>query len=233
MQLSRQGEPLYGPRDEVEIHKIAAIGLPFYLAGGYASPEMLWRAAELGASGVQVGTAFAFCDESGITPEIKRRVIQLSGDGAATVFTDPLASPTGFPFKVLDLPGTISDQQVYACRNRLCDLGYLRQSYRRQDGLVGFRCPAEPVESFVRKGGLAENTIGRKCICNALFSTIGLGQVDRHGAIEPAIVTAGDDVVNLADFIKPGQTRYSAGDVLDYLLATAPAEAKNPATALT
>ena len=42
---------------------------------------------------------------------------------AARVFTDPLASPTGFPFKVLGLEGTLSEPAVYARRERLCDLG--------------------------------------------------------------------------------------------------------------
>jgi NAD(P)H-dependent flavin oxidoreductase YrpB (nitropropane dioxygenase family) len=177
LQLSANGEPVYGPRDEPDLEKIRALGLPFWLAGSYAQPGKLADALRLGAAGIQVGTAFAFCDESGIRPELKRQAIELSRSGTAHVFTDPVASPTGFPFKVLEMNGTLSDPALYAARKRICDLGYLRHAYRKADGTVGHRCPAEPVEDFVRKGGARADTDGRKCICNGLLSTIGLGQV--------------------------------------------------------
>ncbi|MEI8196321.1 MAG: nitronate monooxygenase, partial [Phycisphaerae bacterium] len=132
-ELNDRGEPLYHARDEADLEKIRALGLPFWLAGGCASPEKLAEALALGASGIQVGTAFAFCDESSIEAALKQQVRDLARSGHADVFTDPLASPTGFPFKVVRVAETISEPEVYQRRTRICDVGYLRQAYRRPD----------------------------------------------------------------------------------------------------
>lgn len=216
MQLDARGEPIYGPRDVPELGKIREIGRPFWLAGGQARPEQLAAALELGATGIQVGTAFAFCDESGVEPGLKRRMIRASRNGTANVFTDPAASPTGFPFKVATLAGTVADPAVYAARERVCDLGYLRQPFRQADGSVGYRCAAEPVEAYLRKGGDLADTVGRACLCNGLMATVELGQT-RPGASEPAIVTAGNEVADLARLVPDGEERYSAADVMRYL----------------
>lgn len=219
LQLNAAGEPVYGERDVPDLAKIRALGLPFWLAGSYGRPGKLAEARQLGAAGVQVGTAFAFCDESGITPELKREVIRLSRNGAGRVFTDPLASPTGFPFKVVQVADTLSEAATYAKRVRICDLGYLRHAYRKPDGTVGYRCPAEPVEDYVRKGGDIKDTVGRKCVCNGLVATVGLGQI-RHDGIEPALLTAGNDVANVAQFARSGADSYTAAEVIHKLLGT-------------
>lgn len=219
LQLTVHGEPVYGPRDVVDLEMVRELGLPFWLAGGYAHPDKLTEALSSGANGIQVGTAFAFCEESGIAEGLKSRVLELSRMGSIKVFTDPAASPTGFPFKVLQMAGTLSEPAVGKSRARhTCDLGYLRRCYFRADGSVGYRCPAEPEEQYIAKGGRASDTVGRMCVCNALFATIGLGQVDGDGLVEPALVTAGDDVVNLLRFLGEGRKSYSAGDVIQYLL---------------
>src|SRR6185312_12159522 len=88
MQLTASGEPIYGPRDVPELNKIRELGLPFWLAGSYGRPEKLAAARALGAVGIQVGTAFAFCEESGIRADHKQQIIQLSREGKAQVFTD-------------------------------------------------------------------------------------------------------------------------------------------------
>lgn len=218
--LDANGEPVYGPRDEPDFAQLRALGLPFWLAGAFGDAAMLAKARALGAQGIQVGTAFAFCEESGITPELKAAVLCASREHRARVFTDPLASPTGFPFKVVQAAGTVAEAKVFDSRQRVCDLGYLRQSYRRPDGEIGYRCPGESVGIFLSKGGDAAQTAGRKCVCNGLMSTIGLGQIRRAGQSEPALITAGDDLAHIAQFLPPGRDRYSAGDVLDRLLAT-------------
>lgn len=218
LQLTPEGEPLYGPRDIPELDKICALGLPFWLAGGYGRPGKLMEALSLGATGIQVGTPFAFCEESGIQPELKRQAIALSRLGQARVFTDPVASPTGFPFKVAQLQDTLSNAANYHARPRICDLGYLRHLYRRADGTIGYRCPAEPLEQYRRKGGGAQETLGRKCICNALPATVGLPQIRPESLDELPIVTAGDDLANLAQFLPSGRDSYSAADVLRALL---------------
>jgi NAD(P)H-dependent flavin oxidoreductase YrpB (nitropropane dioxygenase family) len=219
MQLSASGEPVYGSRDVPDLAKIAELDLPFWLAGSYGRPGRLAEALAAGAAGIQVGTAFAFCEESGMSPELKREALRASREGTVRVFTDPVASPTGFPFKVVDIEGTVSDPAVYGARERVCDLGFLRQVYRREDGTLGYRCAGEPVMAYERKGGSAADTEGRKCVCNGLTSTIGLGQVQRGGAHEPALVTAGEDISGIHTFARDGADSYSAAEVLERLLA--------------
>jgi NAD(P)H-dependent flavin oxidoreductase YrpB (nitropropane dioxygenase family) len=222
--LNERGEPVYGPRDVADLAKIRALGLPFWLAGSYASPTRLREAQAAGAAGVQVGSAFAFCEESGLTPEIRRQVLSAVREGRVGVFTDPRASPTGFPFKVLELPGTLSDASVYEARARRCDLGYLRELYLRADGTIGYRCPAEPVEDYVRKGGDAAETVDRRCICNGLLANVGLGQT-RSGYDEPEIVTAGDSVREIGALLRDGSDSYTAADVIAHLLERPPVRA--------
>ena len=218
LQLSAEGEPIYGPRDVADLEKIRELGLPFWLAGSYGNPGKLAEAFNLGATGIQVGTAFAFCDESGICTDLKQQVLQLSREGKLRVFTDPLASPTGFPFKVLQLPGTLSDTQSGLRRNRCCDLGYLRHAYRKADGTTGYRCPAEPVEDFIRKGGTVEETEGRECVCNGLISTIGLAQINSEGEFNLPLVTAGNEAVHVSRFLQPGRDSYTAAEIIRLLL---------------
>ncbi len=219
LQLDVDGEPVYGDRDVPDLAVFRQLGLPFWLAGGYSSPDRVHDALAAGAAGVQVGTAFAFCEESGFDADIKHRVIDLSRHQSAAVFTDPLASPSGFPFKVVQLEGSLSDANVYADRTRApCELGYLRSAYRKDDGEVGWRCEAEPTDEYVRKGGEIEDTVGRKCLCNGLLANVSLGQVQRGGAHEPTLVTAGDEVADIARFLPPGADSYTAVDVIRHLL---------------
>ena len=113
LQLNAQGEPIYGPRDIVDLEKIRELGLPFWLAGFYGNTSKLAEALSLGATGIQVGTAFAFCEESGIRPDLKQQVFAMSRAGNLRVVTSPLASPTGFPLKVVQLPGTVADPGIF------------------------------------------------------------------------------------------------------------------------
>ncbi len=212
-----RGQPIYGPRDKVDLEAIRSLGRPFWLAGGFAGAEKLREAQALGAQGVQLGTAFAFCEESGVTPDLRARILAKSLAGSLEVLTDLRASPTGLPFKVVGVPGSLSEPAVHAMRERRCDLGYLRQPYRREDGSVGYRCPAEPVEDYVRKGGDPADAMGRKCLCNGLLATAGLGQRLHDGDREAPIVTGGADIAKLAALLPPGQLDYAAGDVLRQL----------------
>jgi nitronate monooxygenase len=220
MRLTSEGEPIYGDRDRADLNAIRAIGLPFWLAGLYARPERVAEAIALGAAGVQVGTAFAYCEESGLTASIKRQVLALSRAGEAHVHTDPVASPTGFPFKVLRMAGTRADPTAPERSGRICDLGYLRHAYKKPDGTIGWRCPAEPVEDFVAKGGKQEQTQGRMCVCNGLVANIGLAQVrDGGNEVELPLITSGDDVADVARFLKPGAQTYHAADIVENLLS--------------
>jgi NAD(P)H-dependent flavin oxidoreductase YrpB (nitropropane dioxygenase family) len=217
MALTETGEPIYGPRDAVDLERMREIGLPFWLAGGSGGPGGLAQAKRAGAAGIQVGTLFAFCEESGMDPALRSAVLSRIRSGDVRVVTDPLASPTGFPFKVVQVDGTLSETTIYEARTRRCDLGYLREAYRRPDGTLGYRCPGEPVPDYLRKGGRIEETRGRKCVCNGLLATVGLGQVRERG-VEPAIVTAGAGLMEIAGLLR-GRETYSAADVIDYVTA--------------
>lgn len=220
-QISDQGEPIYGARDVVDLAAIASLGRPFWLAGSYGSPDQVVDALDAGATGVQVGTAFAFSEESGLRCDIKESVLRACLDGRETdVFTDPAASPTGFPFKVLQLEGSLAESSVYDQRERVCDLGFLRQGYSKSDGTIGWRCPSERTSSYVLKGGDLADTIGRKCVCNGLMSNVGLGQLRHDGQQEQPLVTCGNDVRSITRFLKtPNATSYLASDVVEYLLS--------------
>lgn len=220
MALNQRGEPVYGPRDELNLAAFRKIGLPFWLAGSFGTPDGLAQALALGAAGIQVGTAFAFCDESGMRRSIKRQAIQMSKDQTTDIFTDPVASPTGFPFKLLQLNGSHSDTATYENRKRVCDLGYLRHAYIKSDGTLGWRCPSEPTDTYVKKGGKLEDTTGRKCVCNGLLANVGLGQNRKTGGQEKFLVTCGNEARNLVQFLNsPDQDRYKAKDVIEFLLA--------------
>jgi len=218
-QLSDRGEPVYGERDVVDLARLREIGLPFWLAGGYGTPEGVRRALAAGAAGVQVGTAFAFCADSGLRPDYRRAALRRIRSRKVAVFTDPRASPTGFPFKVVRLPRTVSEEGIFGARPRICDLGFLREAYRRDDGSIGFRCPSEPVNVYVSKGGRLDDTVGRRCLCNALVATAGFPQVRAGRHREAGIVTAGDDLAGVARFIPPGARDYCAADVVAALLS--------------
>ena len=216
--LDERGQPVYGERDEVDLEAMRALSVPFWLAGGTASPERLRAAHEAGAAGVQVGTAFAYCDESGLAPDLKRSVIDEALAGTIDVLTDARASPTGYPFKVVELAGTHAEEASYQARTRVCDLGYLREAFVKPDGKVGFRCASEPVADYVAKGGDEADTVGRKCLCNALMANIGLPQIQKGAEVEQPLLTSGDDMDVIRRILSDGRTSYTAKDVLDYLL---------------
>ncbi|HEX5790493.1 MAG TPA: nitronate monooxygenase [Luteolibacter sp.] len=219
MTLSESGEPIYGPRDEADLAAIRALGLPFWIAGSCAHPDKLREAQAQGAVGVQIGTPFAFCEESGLDDAIKATVLARSSRGGIELRTDPLASPTGMPFKVVVLPGTVADEVVYEQRERGCDLGYLRMPYQKPSGEVGYRCPAEAADDYERKGGVRVDAKGRKCLCNGLMAAIGLGQCNGDWTEAP-ILTAGSDIAELARFLREGCKSYTAADVLRYVLGS-------------
>ncbi|WP_330332723.1 nitronate monooxygenase [Streptomyces sp. NBC_00536] len=217
MTLDGAGEPVYGPRDHPDLAKMAALGLPFWLAGGQASPEALAAARAQGAAGVQIGSAFALCEESGMARHLREELLERARAGTLVVRNDPAASPTAFPFKVAELAGTVSDPEVAAARRRVCDLGFLRTPVRGPRGLA-YRCAAEPVAAYVRKGGDAAATEGRQCLCNGLLATIGLAQRRPGGRVEPPLVTIGKDLSFLPE-LSPDASPYTAADVVSWLAA--------------
>lgn len=216
-QYDSVGQPVYSERDAVDLEAIAALGYPFWLGGGFSYSGALEAARAQGAAGIQVGTLFAYCKESGMSTTLKRQTLRAVRAGSVTVRTDPLASPTGYPFKVVDVAGTLSDPEIYNARQRVCDLGYLSGAYQDILGRVKFRCAAEPIETFLAKGGRQEDTDGRVCLCNALMAAAGIPQHQSHGSVEVAIVTSGDVLEKINAVLPAKSDFYSARDVINYL----------------
>lgn len=217
LQLDDLGQPIYGTRDEVDFNKFCELGLPFWLAGSCGSPEKVTEAMKLGAQGVQVGTAFAFSDESGLSDSVKNAIRQkLKNNEDVVVYTDPVASPSGFPFKVIEKENTLFHKEVYAARPRKCDLGYLRSAYKKEDGSLGQRCASEPIDTYLKKGGKIEETVGRKCLCNGLFAAVDQAQIQDNDYLEATIITAGDDLQSIKRFVQNG-INYSAAEVVKVL----------------
>lgn len=220
LQLDAAGEPIYGQRDTADSAAIAAVGLPFWLAGGYATPQRYAEALAAGASGVQIGSVFAVAQESGFTPALRDQLRIDAAAGTLTVRTDPQASPTGFPFKIAELDGTLSDPAVYGERTRGCDLSYLRTPYLHGDQ-VRYRCSGELVVDYVRKGGDIADTVGTQCLCNALTANVGLAQTRRDGYQEPELATLGGDLDGVRQLAELHPDGWTAAEVLDWLTAPA------------
>jgi len=218
----RDKSETYGEKDIANWSTMQKIGLPFWIAGGYASPEALAEAKSFGATGIQCGSIFALSEESGMNPKLRTEIRRLGFLGELSVTTDFKASPTGFPFKVANLSETVSEEEVYDSRKRNCSQKCLVTPVRLESGDVDYRCPAEPVRHFLKKGGDEEQTKGSKCICNglvALASTPGESEADSFtlGSSEPSIVTMGDHVEFLQHLMEDEGDSYTVSAVLDYL----------------
>ena len=106
---------------------------------------------------------------------------------------------------------------MYEKRRRICDAGVLREAYRTEEGGIGFRCASEPEQLYTRKGGVLEDTVGRKCLCNCLMADIGMQQIQKDGYEEPGLVTLGDDLECVRRMLQ-GRESYSAAEVVAHLL---------------
>lgn len=218
LKLDETGQPIYGERDLVDTEKMKAIGLPFWLAGGSSTPELVANAKLSGATGVQVGTLFAMSSDSGLGEQYRTVMLDLLAKDELEIRTDPLASPTGFPFKVATVDGTVGLNDTYSARPRLCDLGYLRVPYEKAPGTFGYRCPAEPEDAWEKKGGAPSETIGRKCLCNGLMAAINLGQHRADGYDEAPLLTLGSDLVGAKSLIAQHPGGWSASQAVEYLI---------------
>jgi len=189
----------FGERDEIETYadRVIALGIPVYVAGAFlrgGTREDMEHWTARGAHGMQVGSRFALCLESGMREDLKARVIADNAGLETRVLTDNVLSPTGYPFKVVPLSGTLSDSEVYSARKRICNRGYLVSSKWEvlPDGTRRERyiCPAMPEAQYVRLGGDPAESADRVCLCNALLATAGFAADG-----EPALVTLGESGV--------------------------------------
>lgn len=228
MRKDVEGQPIYGQDDEPDLAIIKGVGIPFWLAGGYGSAAGLHAALAAGAVGVQVGSVFALTEESGMKPEYRSAVfdkLRYGADDASLVKTT-LFSPTGFSFKVAQLEGTLSEDEVYETRRRTCDIGLLQQRGFSKPNVDGTRtlfqrCAAAPIDNYVENRGIERNTDERRCLCNGLLASVGLGQVktvNGEWIEEPAIITLGNRLDHVRRLSRQGQTTYHVQDVVTDIL---------------
>ena len=209
------GEPIYDDADRVDYAKLASLGLPFWIGGSKASPEGLAYALSNGACGIQVGTAFALCEESGFKPSIRTEVRRLAFRGELSVKASAKISPTGFPFQVADIDGSLSKVDIITSVPRNCIYGVLRELYEKLDGSIGYRCSAGPIDTFIHCGGHIESTVGSGCLCNGLMQASCLSDMSY-----PPIVTLGKDAVRIAQALMKNENDIiHVEDVFNYALS--------------
>jgi NAD(P)H-dependent flavin oxidoreductase YrpB (nitropropane dioxygenase family) len=218
-EFDANGEPIYGPKDIADIEKMKKLGLPFWLAGTYGSPERVKAALNQGAAGVQVGTLFAISNHSGFSGKTRKQLLDKLKSNSLEIKTDVKASPTSFPIKIAKLEGHTSTTEGFAARPKLCDLGYLREPAISETGRTIYRCPSEPDDQFIKKGGAVEDIDGRKCLCNGLMANIGLPQVRKDGYVEAPIVTLGSDIEGAKVLLKSHPDGYGADEAVNWLLS--------------
>ena len=218
-EFDQNGEPIYGPKDIADLEKMKKLGLPFWLAGTYGNPLRVKEAIESGAAGVQVGTLFAISNHSGFSDRTRKQLIDKLKSDTLDIKTDIKASPTSFPIKIAKLEGHTSTKEGFAARPKLCDLGYLREPVLAESGRTIYRCPSEPDDQFIKKGGAIEDIDGRKCLCNGLMSNIGLPQVRKDGYVEAPIVTLGSDIQGAKELLKKSPNGYGADEAVKWLLS--------------
>lgn len=193
----------YGTRDEIDINAIAALGKPFWLAGGFSSPGKLSEALQVGASGIQIGSLFAYSAQSGLDAKQKAECLTLFMKNRIKVRTDFEASPTGYPFKTVLKQGTATDTHSRFTEQRKCDLGYLCTIVSKEDGSLSYHCPA------------TDSNSNALCVCNGLMSAAGWPQ-SRNGKKEPPLLTCGDDYAAVGAIASVMQN-YTVQDVLDFI----------------
>jgi hypothetical protein len=152
---------------------------------------------------VQVGTLFALSNDSGLLPKYREQMLDAARKGTLKVRTDHRASPTGFPFKVVELPGTVGEA-----------------------GKATYTCAAEPDAAFLKKRGDEKELAGRMCLCNGLLAAVGLGQERPDGYKEAPLLTLGSTTSDVENMLKTHPQGWSAKEVVDRLLSGVPQNAK-------
>lgn len=235
------GQPIYGEKDVVNLEKIKKTNLPFWLGGGFGSQLKLKEALQSGATGIQVGSLFAMAEESGMKSEHKDAIFKSFRDKKSDkdIVRTTMYSPTGFSFKVAILDGTLSDTTVYENRHRVCDVGLLQQIGLTKPDNSGKRrlfqrCPAAPLNMYLKNRGIQRNTEDKRCLCNGLLSAAGFPQIHKNGKIteEPSIVTIGENLEEIRRLSRNGQISYSVRDAIDYILGKEYAEIPIPKEAV-
>ena len=214
------GEPVYGPRDDADLEKVAALGIPFWVAGWLRHARAVSRRRCRPAQRASRSARSSPRPVSpGLTPELRARPAgrRLTEDSLA-VRTDVTASPTGFPFKVARVPGTAdSDAGSTPPARGSATSATLREPYVRADGrsVTG----ARPSRSTCSSARVAKPGADRRtsCLCNALTANIGLAQ-HRRTATSSRAAHARLGSGRRAGLLHAHPHGWSAGQVVGWLL---------------
>ena len=213
------GEPIYGEKDEVDLEK----------AQGLWNCRFGWRVGSVapGVYGKRWNSGLRGFKWEPPLPTVMNRAwtqicVSLSSTQCAAAKSKSARMPRlpqpVFRSRLWNCREPHPIRQTLAARKRVCDLGMLRQIYEKDDGTLGYRCPAEPVAAYEKKGGRREDTEGVLCLCNCLGATAGYPQHRSDGYLEPTLVTSGDGLIEIVRFLPAGATHYSAEDVLRAIL---------------
>jgi NAD(P)H-dependent flavin oxidoreductase YrpB (nitropropane dioxygenase family) len=186
----------FSEQDDIETYfdKVLSLEIPIYAAGNFkggGTREEFQNWISKGAYGLQIGSRFALCEESGMREDLRKQILEKNQQDGVDIKTDMNASPTGYPIKIAQLPGTISDEAIHQARKRVCNKKYLVRSHFQEqpDGSQKetYICAAMSPEEYSRLGGDPSETEGKVCLCNGLLSTAGYYQ-----EVENAVVTLGE-----------------------------------------
>jgi nitronate monooxygenase len=171
-----------------------------------------------GAAGIQIGSAPSPSAASRAShPSSSAAPWTESRAGRLTVLTDFRASPTGYPFKLIPLEGTLlADGENVTRRKRVCDLGFLRSSYDqggRRAGLSlsrGTRAAFRAARAVARMRPRAGSACATACWPPSAWASDagrrrGAADHDRWGCRRGG----GSASCN------PGRTEYTAAQVID------------------
>ena len=75
------------------------------------------------------------------------------------------------------------------------------------------------MQAYLKKGGLPEDTLGRKCLCNALMANVGVGQERKDGYVELPAVTLGQDLEGAAAMIAAHPDGWTPTQAITWLLS--------------
>jgi NAD(P)H-dependent flavin oxidoreductase YrpB (nitropropane dioxygenase family) len=200
---------VWGNRDLIETEMLKDLKIPIFMAGGYGNPEGLKWALDNGFAGIQAGSVFAFCQESGWTDEVKKMAIEEIKSSNAKIISSAIASPTGYPFKILKAKGTMSDAACFSERDKSCRVGLLREveiNLEKEIATPNWSCKASQTGS---------QTL---CLCEALLAAVGLAQVNRKKKELP-IITLGEELKDIKKLLRENNWRpYLAEAAYKYIM---------------
>ena len=194
--------------------------LPFWMAGDYATPENFRKFVSMSLNSSR-NIICLLKEESGLILSAQAKCFESDPNILLKVvgfFTDPRSSPTGFPFKATRFTDSLSEENLYLQRQRICDLGYLRHTYQKEDGSLGQRCPAEPIADYIKKVEQKKKLKDANAFA-MLYSRISAWPKSSPLEKRTSLLTAGDDFESHSTSFKNGQQQFSSKDVVKYLFA--------------